>query len=105
MKRLLAKEKIYTGEKLYKAGDIFEIEEEEVERLIELGVAEFATSETEDNQVSTENTGVMAVFNTEENPTKRQSDEEIEKRAEEVIEETKREKVIKKGINRYESNF
>lgn len=97
MKRLLAKEKIYTGEKLYKAGDIFEIEEEEVERLIELGAAEFATSEIEDNQVSKENTGVMAVFNTEENPTAGQSDEEIEKRAEEVIEETKKGKGNKKG--------
>lgn len=47
MKKMKAIENIRVGEILYKTGEEFEIAEEETQRLIDLGAAEFVNSEIE----------------------------------------------------------
>ena len=47
MKKMRAIENIKVGETLYKPGEEFEIAEEETQRLIDLGAAEFVSSEIE----------------------------------------------------------
>lgn len=47
MKKMKAIENIRVGEILYKPGEEFEIAEEETQRLIDLGAAEFVNSEIE----------------------------------------------------------
>lgn len=47
MKKMRAIENIKVEETLYKPGEEFEIAEEETQRLINLGAAEFASSEIE----------------------------------------------------------
>ena len=47
MKKMKAIENIRVGEILYKTGEEFEIAEEETQRLIDLGAAEFVSSEIE----------------------------------------------------------
>lgn len=47
MKKMKAIENIRVGETLYKQGEEFEIAEEETQRLIDLGAAEFVNSEIE----------------------------------------------------------
>lgn len=50
MKKLKALENIKVGDMAYKAGDFFSIEDEEVDRLINLKAVEFATDEIEDEE-------------------------------------------------------
>lgn len=47
MKKMKAIENIRVGEILYKSGEEFEIDEKETQRLIDLGAAEFVSSEIE----------------------------------------------------------
>ena len=47
MRRMIAIKNIRVEETLYKSGEEFEIAEEETQRLIDLGAAEFVSSEIE----------------------------------------------------------
>ena len=47
MKKMIAIKNIRVEETLYKSGEEFEIAEEETQRLIDLGAAEFVSSEIE----------------------------------------------------------
>lgn len=55
MKKMRAIENIKVGEILYKPGEEFEIAEEETQRLIDLGAAEFVSSEIEKAETEGDN--------------------------------------------------
>ena len=58
MKKMIAIKNIRVEETLYKPGEEFEIAEEETQRLIDLGAAEFVSSEIEKETNSEEETNV-----------------------------------------------
>ena len=55
MKKMRAIENIKVEETLYKSGEEFEIAEEETQRLIDLGAAEFVSSEIEKTETEENN--------------------------------------------------
>ena len=55
MKKMRAIENIKVEETLYKSGEEFEIAEEETQRLIDLGAAEFVSSEIEKAETEGDN--------------------------------------------------
>ena len=55
MKKMRAIENIKVEETLYKSGEEFEIAEEETQRLIDLGAAEFVNSEIEKTETEENN--------------------------------------------------
>lgn len=55
MKKMRAIENIKVEETLYKSGEEFEIPEEETQRLIDLGAAEFVNSEIEKTETEENN--------------------------------------------------
>ena len=55
MKKMRAIENIKVEETLYKSGEEFEIAEEETQRLIDLGAAEFVNSEIEKTEIEENN--------------------------------------------------
>ena len=55
MKKMRAIENIKVEETLYKSGEEFEIAEEETQRLIDLGAAEFVNSEIEKTETEEKN--------------------------------------------------
>ena len=76
MKKMRAIENIKVEETLYKSGEEFEIADEETQRLIDLGAAEFVSSEIEkaetegDNSEEETNVGGLKEVKTSKKGTK-----------------------------------